>query len=185
MILYRALLRLYPASFREEYGREMRAIFARRWRLASHAGERAMLLADALFDALRNAPAAHVDLVKGRTSTAAWQTIRRARVLSVTVVAVTAVGIGATTAAFAVADHVLIRPLPYHEPHRLVKIWQADLNGGRSERRPRTTATGAITPGRLSGWAHISGCRETSLALVRLCGSTARRSPANCLRRSA
>ena len=135
MILYRALLRLYPASFREEYGREMRAIFARRWRLASHAGERAMLLADALVDALRNAPAAHGDLVK-QDLNAAWQTIRRARVLSVTVVAVTAVGIGATTAAFAVADHVLIRPLPYHEPHRLVKIWQSDLSGGRSEASP-------------------------------------------------
>jgi predicted permease len=135
MILYRALLRLYPASFREEYGREMRAIFARRWRLASHAGERAMLLVDALFDALRNAPAAHVDLVR-QDLTAARQTIRRARVLSVTVVAVTAVGIGATTAAFAVADHVLIRPLPYHEPDRLVKIWQADRNGGRSEASP-------------------------------------------------
>jgi len=135
VILYRALLRLYPASFREEYGREMRAIFARRWRLASHPINRMLLLVDACADVLRNAPAAHVDIV-GHDLSTAWQTIRRARALSVTVVVVTAIGIGATTAAFAVADHVLIRPLPYHESHRLVRIYQADLNGGRSEASP-------------------------------------------------
>lgn len=135
MTIYRVLLWLYPASFREEYGGEMRVIFGRRWRQAPRASARAMLLVDACLDALRNAPAAHLDIVRQDFATA-WQTIRRARVLSATVVAVTAVGIGATTAAFAVADHVLIRPLPYHEPHRLVKIWQADTSGGRSEASP-------------------------------------------------
>jgi putative ABC transport system permease protein len=135
MTFYRALLRLYPASFRDEYGAEMTAIFARLWRDDPRLLARVMLLVDASSDALRNAPAAHTDIVRHDLATA-WQTIRRARMLSATVVAVTAVGIGATTAAFAVADHVLIRPLPYHEADRLVKIWQADLNGGRSEASP-------------------------------------------------
>jgi putative ABC transport system permease protein len=133
--LHRALLRLYPASFRDEYGREMQAIFARRWRLASHPLDRMMVLVGACADVLCNAPAAHLDIARQDLATA-WQTIRRARMLSATVVVVTAIGIGATTAAFAVADHVLIRPLPYYEPDRLVKIWQADLNGGRSEASP-------------------------------------------------
>jgi putative ABC transport system permease protein len=135
MIWYRALLWLYPASFREEYGREMRAIFARRWRLAPRPADRAMLVVDALADALRNAPAAHSDLLTQDVRTA-WQTIRRAPGLSTTVVLVTAIGIGATTAAFAVADHVLIRPLPYKDPDRLVKIWQAPPGGGRTEASP-------------------------------------------------
>src|SRR5262245_24646177 len=135
MIVYRALLWLYPASFREEYGGEIRAIFARRWRQAPRAVDRAMLLAEALADALRNAPAAHIDLL-AQDVRDAWQTIRRAPGLSTTVVVVTAIGIGATTAAFAVADHVLIRPLPYRDPNRLVKIWQAPPGDGRTEASP-------------------------------------------------
>ena len=64
MILYRALLRLYPASFRQEYGREMQTIFARRWRLAAQPINRMLLLVEALVDALRNAPAAHTDIAR-------------------------------------------------------------------------------------------------------------------------
>jgi putative ABC transport system permease protein len=41
-----------------------------------------------------------------------------------------AVGIGATTATFTVADAIVFRPLPYAEPQRLVKVW------GRSSAHP-------------------------------------------------
>jgi putative ABC transport system permease protein len=135
MILYRALLWLYPRSFREEYGGEMCAIFARRWRLTSRLVSRTMLLVEAIVDAVHNGPAAHMDLVQQDFATA-WRTIRRSRALCLTVILVTAIGIGATTAAFAVADHVLIRPLPYHEPDRLVRIWQEGARGGRLEASP-------------------------------------------------
>ena len=37
MRLYNLLLHLYPAAFRNEYGEEMRAIFARRERQAARA----------------------------------------------------------------------------------------------------------------------------------------------------
>jgi predicted permease len=41
-----------------------------------------------------------------------------------------ALGIGATTAVFSVADAILIRPLPYADPSRLVMIWEDDTKYG-------------------------------------------------------
>lgn len=44
------------------------------------------------------------------------------------------VGIGANSAIFTVLDGVLLQPLPYHEPGKLVRLWQADrVNDTRFE----------------------------------------------------
>ena len=48
--------------------------------------------------------------------------LRRAPGFALTAVLIVALGIGATTAAFSVTDFVLIRPLPFPEPERLVKL---------------------------------------------------------------
>jgi putative ABC transport system permease protein len=47
----------------------------------------------------------------------------RAPVLSLTILATVGIGIGATTAIFSAVDAALLRPLPYAEPSRLVRIY--------------------------------------------------------------
>jgi predicted permease len=120
---FRALLRLYPASFRAEYGGEMCADFARRRRDARGAAGIAGLWMGALVDTLWNAARVHADLL-GQDLAFARRTVRRSPGFATTAVTVVALGVGATTAAFSITDHILFRPLPFPQPDRLVRLWQ-------------------------------------------------------------
>ena len=114
----------YPASFRSEYGEEMRAIFARRRRDARGPLARPGALGRRRRRRRRHAPLrVHADILRQdlRYSAAA---LGRAPGFALTVVLVAALGVGATTAAFSITDHVLVRPLPFPEPERLVQLWQ-------------------------------------------------------------
>jgi hypothetical protein len=50
------------------------------------------------------------------------RTVQRSRGFAVGVVAILSLGIGASTTVFSVVNEVLIEPLPYPEPHRIVQI---------------------------------------------------------------
>jgi putative ABC transport system permease protein len=128
MLPYRLLLHLYPSSFRAEYQEEMRVIFTKRWQAASGALARLALLAGAAADVLPNALSAHADLLR-QDARYALRTMARSPGFAATAIVVTALGIGATTATFSIADHVLLRPLPYRDPERLVKLWQEPFHG--------------------------------------------------------
>ena len=109
---YRALLRLYPQSFRAEYGDEMTAIFADRRRAVTGASQWLSLWVGTIRDVVVNAPIIHADLLRQDVRTAV-RTLRRAPGFTIAAVLIAALGIGATTVTFGVADHVLIRPLPF------------------------------------------------------------------------
>jgi FtsX-like permease family len=52
----------------------------------------------------------------------AWRLFRRGRGFTVTAIAVLAISIGANTAVFSVVNSLLLRPLPYPDPDRLVQV---------------------------------------------------------------
>ncbi|MEP7132815.1 MAG: ABC transporter permease, partial [Acidobacteriota bacterium] len=128
MRFYRTLLRLYPSSFRSEYGREMEAIFAGRLARSGAAGAWGLWIS-AFFDVLGNAARAHVDILRQDT-VYACRTMRRSPGFAVTALLVTALGIGAATSTFSILDRVLLRPLPFPEPDRLVALWQDEASKG-------------------------------------------------------
>ncbi|MGH9333090.1 MAG: ABC transporter permease, partial [Vicinamibacteria bacterium] len=55
---------------------------------------------------------------------------RRSPLFSVFALATIALGVGATTAIFAVVEGVLLRPLPFQEPERLVALWEKNPERG-------------------------------------------------------
>ncbi len=118
---YRWLTRLYPAPFRQEYESEMVTLV--RDRQAEGSGVRALfgLWADLLADLFTTAPREHARMLIHDLRHAA-RVLRKTPALTIPVVLVLAVGIGATTAVFTLANAVLLRPLPFAAPDRLVLL---------------------------------------------------------------
>src|SRR5579872_3950961 len=54
----------------------------------------------------------------------AWRSLRRNRGFALAALLTIALGVGANTAVFSVVRGVLLRPLPFRDPGRLVMLWQ-------------------------------------------------------------
>ena len=113
---YRALLHLYPSSFRMEYGDELAATFHQR-----HASGGAAAGFAAIADVVPNAIAMHWQIFLQDLRYSA-RGLRRSLGFAITAVLVVALGVGANTAAFSLADFVLIRSLPFPEADRLIRM---------------------------------------------------------------
>jgi predicted permease len=132
---YRALLHLYPRGFRHEYGAELCALFQQQLRDRPGLSGRLALIFETIPDVIVNASAAHFDVLRQdlRYTTRA---LLRAPGFALTTILLVALGVGANTAAFSLADFVLLRPPPFAEPDRLVRVWQTTPGYGQMEVSP-------------------------------------------------
>ena len=76
-----------------------------------------------------HAPSIEWDILK-QDLRYAIRTLSRARGFALTAILVTALGVGANTAAFSVADFVLFRPLPFPDADRVVRMCEGPRQGG-------------------------------------------------------
>ena len=155
MGLYRALLHLYPSAFRTEYGHEMQAVFAARRRDAGSFFAAAILWLETISDVLVTALEIQWDVL-WRDLQYTVRGLLRSPGFAVTALSVTALGIGATTAAFSLADYVLLRNLSFPDADRLVEIWEDQSPLGYSAVEP--------SPPNYCDWKRMSNSFEAMAA---------------------
>lgn len=117
MWLIQLLLLLYPKPFREEYGREIAATFRSRWR----EGERFGLVFSTALDIIWTALGQHLEML-GQDVRYSLRSLRTNPGFTVAAISTLALGIGATTAIFTLFHAVLLKPLPFRNPDRIVRI---------------------------------------------------------------
>lgn len=132
----------YPKSFRAQFGSELAAVFRARidaafnrgltrgsglgiWlsldAIASGVAERLYQLRRSRPQPTRRRPMFLESIFSDVRL--AIRRLRHAPVFAAAAIATLALGIGASTAIFSVANAVLLRPLPYHDPGALVAVW--------------------------------------------------------------
>jgi putative ABC transport system permease protein len=158
MNFYRLLLHLYPSSFRAEYGDEMSAIFALELERSSGMAARCGLLLSAVVEIVFNAAVVHWEIAR-RDLFHSARSLLDSPGFTLTAILMVTIGIGANIAVFTLADFVLVRPLPFPEPERLMKVWEKHPGYSRMELSPanyRDVITSSTSFSTLAAFNNIS-----------------------------
>jgi putative ABC transport system permease protein len=118
--IYRWLLNLYPARFREEYGGPLERQFQDDYHDARGRLGRALLWLRALADLATSIPAQFAREM-GRDIRYAARVYRSRKLVTALALGALALAIGAATGVFSVLNAVLLRSLPFRQPERLVE----------------------------------------------------------------
>jgi putative ABC transport system permease protein len=89
--------------------------------------------------------------------THALRQLRRRPAFAIVTVLTLAVGIGANTAVFSAADHVILRPLPFTDAGRVMALWESDTRTGQNRSE--------VSPGNFRSWRERAQSFE-SMALI-------------------
>jgi predicted permease len=135
MNFYRLLLHLYPSSFRAEYGNEMSAIFALELGRRDGLAAKCRLWLSTLIEVLFNAAMVHWAIAR-RDLFHSTRSLLRSPGFTLTAILLVTIGIGANIAVFTLANFVLLRPLPFAEPNRLMRVWEKHQGYNRMELSP-------------------------------------------------
>lgn len=124
--LYRYLLWLYPAAFREHFAREMCVVLADRMR---EQPSRALpIWLGAAAAVLFHAPEEHFHMIR-QDLVYALRLARKDPLFTAIAVLVMAAGIGVNAIVFTLANGMIFRELPYPEPQQLVAIEEFEAGG--------------------------------------------------------
>jgi putative ABC transport system permease protein len=86
----------------------------------------------------------------------AFRTLQRNRAFAFVAILTLALGIGANTAIFTVVDGVLLKPLPYPDPDRLLTLWERSRTDGRQS---------TVAPANFYDWREQSRSFEKMAAI--------------------
>lgn len=153
-LLYRLSLLAYPLAFRRRYGAAMLELYrVRQNRARRRSGRRGrwVALARAMADSVRNGADERLGrsaifrgqgphrppLPRGTSmfsilfeeSRHAVRRLVRAPIFALASILVLAVGIGANTALFSIVSALMLRPMPFAQPERLVDVYQDSDDG--------------------------------------------------------
>lgn len=119
--LYRGLLFLYPAPFREEYGRELCLVFADRCREKRSGAEQAAVWLQAVIGILTEAPREHYHMIV-QDIRYTLRILRKDLGVTAAAIAILGLGIGSATTVFSLANGLLLRSLPFPHPETIVAV---------------------------------------------------------------